>query len=83
MGEVTFELPDELYRRLEVLTARRLRSVEDLIVEAVEDLVKRFEAGDAFEEAFALNDRLKAKYGVMPDSTREIRRMREELAEGE
>ena len=79
MAKITVKLPDELHQRLVLLAETMGRSVEELLVAALKDHVKRMEDRNAFEDAFAFGERLKAKYGVLPDSTPEIRRAREEL----
>lgn len=74
----TLELPDELYRRLELAAKRRgLNGIEALLENWQADDVNIPERVDAVNRIDELQARLHAKYGPMPDSADLVREDRE------
>ncbi len=76
----TLRMPEELHRRLKQWAREQGRSVNDLAVDILDREAKRHEARRTLERASRFRERLRARYGTMPDSTPAVRGMREERA---
>lgn len=75
-------MPEELHRRLKEWAKEQGRSVNDLAVEILDREARRHEGLRTVERMARLTDRLRARYGTMPDSVATIREMREERSLG-
>jgi hypothetical protein len=78
MAATTLRMPDELREQLADWAQEEGRSFNELAIEILRREVKRREALRTLDRARSLRERLRTRYGVLPDSTPLIREMREE-----
>jgi hypothetical protein len=78
MAATTLRMPDELREQLADWAQEEGRSFNELAIEILRREVKRREALRTLDRARSLRERLRTRYGVLPDSTSLIREMREE-----
>jgi len=78
--KVTIMLPQELWEEFKevVPPGKRSKTVAEALLERLKLEKKR----KAFEEAVKFSQKLRQKYGVLPSSVEDIRKMREELSDG-
>lgn len=71
-------ISDDLYGKLETAAQRRRLSPIDQLVEQWQTADEKRKRRDAvFQRIVALQDQMRAKYGIMPDSAELIREDRE------
>jgi hypothetical protein len=81
MEQQTLTISSDLYQRLQVGAQLRGVSVEQLVAQAVDEWERRDaelkRRAEAVDEANQIYERMRAKYGQMPDSAELIREDRE------
>ncbi len=82
MVVATLRMPEELHQQLKAWAREEGRSVNDLAVEILAREARRRRGMQALQRMKEMTDRMRAEVGVLPDSTPEIRRMREERSRG-
>ncbi len=80
MGASTLRMPDDLHERLNAWAREEGRSFNELAVGILERELRRRQRRTTIDKMIEFGDTLASKYGQFPDSTEEIRAIREERA---
>lgn len=83
MAVSNVRMPDKVYDRLKAWAKAEHRSINEIAVDVLDRATRRWGAQEALGEARRIRESIRAKQGVLPDSAKAIRQMREKRAQRE
>ncbi|MGH7882873.1 MAG: YlcI/YnfO family protein [Candidatus Dormibacteraceae bacterium] len=83
MTAISIRFPPQIAEELHQERATGKESINQMVVSAVEDLLRRRKEARALKRIRARRERLLAEYGAQPDSTELIRDLRQGIGRNE